>query len=142
MGAEQEILAANAEFYRAFAARDVNAMSALWAVRTPVACIHPGWRALHGRDAVLASWRNILGGPGAPAISCADAAAHVLGDSGFVICIERLPGVELIATNVFAREDGAWRMVHHHASAMARSMGETETESEDDESDSGSGLLH
>ncbi len=29
---------------------------------------------------------------------------------------EILPNGILIATNIFAREDGAWRMVHHHAS--------------------------
>jgi len=140
MGDEEQVLAANAEFYRAFATRDTNAMRALWAVRTPIACIHPGWQALRGRDAVLASWRDILGGPGAPPISCGEAAAHVLGDAAFVICIEHIPTVELIATNVFVREDGAWKMVHHHASAMARTV--TAEEPEDEEPDSGSGLLH
>jgi ketosteroid isomerase-like protein len=138
MGDEEQVLAANAEFYRAFAARDTAAMYALWAVRTPVACIHPGWRALRGREAVLASWRDILGGAGAPAIRCADAAAHVLGDAAFVTCTERLPGVELVATNLFVREDGAWKMVHHHASGMARDVAEPD----DDEPESGSGLLH
>jgi hypothetical protein len=26
----------------------------------------------------------------------------------------------LVATNVFVREHGQWRLVHHHASALAR----------------------
>ena len=140
MGDEERVLAANAAFYSAFATRDADAMDAVWAAREPVACIHPGWRALRGRDAVLASWRNILGGPGAPPITCAAAAAHVFGDAAFVICIERIPAVELIATNVFVREDGEWKMVHHHASAMARAGAEAEPDEE--EPDSGSGLLH
>jgi ketosteroid isomerase-like protein len=138
MGDEQQVLAANAAFYAAFATKDADAMAALWARRAPVACIHPGWDALLGRDAVLASWRRILGGPGAPPITCADAVAHVLGDSAFVVCREHIPAVDLIATNVFAREDGEWRMVHHHASGVEGAA----PEPEDDEPDSGSGFLH
>ena len=142
MGDEDQVLAANAEFYRAFAKRDLDAMAALWATRAPIACIHPGWQALHGREAVLASWRNILLGRGAPPITCASAAAHVLGDAAFVVCIERIPAVELIATNVFVREDGRWRMVHHHASAMAPADPMPEPDPEEEEPESGSGLLH
>ena len=50
MSDEEAVLAANEEFYRAFAARDLAAMDALWAQETPVACVHPGWDALVGRD--------------------------------------------------------------------------------------------
>ena len=106
---QEQVLAANEAFYTAFAAHDVPAMAALWAERAPVACIHPGWQPLRGREAVLASWRDILGGPGSPPIRCCDAVAHVLGETALVICIERFPGVELVATNVFVREDGAWQ---------------------------------
>jgi ketosteroid isomerase-like protein len=116
---QDEVLAANAAFYRAFAARDVDAMDALWARQAPVACVHPGWHALSGRDAVMASWRGILRGPGAPDIACGDATSHVFGESAFVVCDERLPGGVLVATNVFVREEGAWRLVHHHAGPIA-----------------------
>jgi ketosteroid isomerase-like protein len=143
---EEMVLQVNEAFYAAFAAKDAEAMAALWARRAPVACIHPGWHALRGRDAVLASWRSILGGPGAPPISCTEAAAHVLGDTAFVICVERIPGVELVATNVFVREDNHWRMVHHHASSMVRgatdSEPEPEPEPEEDDPDTGSSTLH
>jgi ketosteroid isomerase-like protein len=114
-----EVLAANTAFYRAFAARDVDAMDALWARHAPVACVHPGWHALSGRDAVMASWRGILRGPGAPDIACGDTSIHVFGESAFVVCAERLPDGELVATNVFVREEGAWRLVHHHAGPIA-----------------------
>jgi ketosteroid isomerase-like protein len=140
MREEESVLAANAAFYAAFAAKDVAAMTAVWAQRAPVACIHPGWPALRGREAVLASWRSILSGPGSPPITCHDAAAHLLGDSAFVLCIERIPSVELIATNVFVREDGEWRLVHHHASSFARAA--IENESDEEESGPGSGTVH
>jgi ketosteroid isomerase-like protein len=118
-GTELEVLEANEEFYRAFAERDVDAMERLWAERHPVACAHPGWDVLDGREEVLRSWRGILGGAGAPSVSCSLAQAHVLGEVAFVTCHELLPGGRLAATNLFVREGGRWRMVHHQASPIA-----------------------
>lgn len=117
---EEEILAANAAFYRAFASRDVEAMDALWSQRSGVACLHPGWRALHGRDEVMASWRGILGSPDAPAIACSEEEVYATGGSGFVVCVESVDDGRLAATNVFVREDDGWKMVHHHAGPIAR----------------------
>jgi ketosteroid isomerase-like protein len=117
--AELEVLEANAAFYRAFAARDLPTMTALWAERLPVACIHPGWDALSGRAEVLESFARILGSDGSPDVRCTLAEAHVLGEVALVTCHEVLEGGRLAATNVFAREDGLWRMVHHQASPMA-----------------------
>jgi len=122
---EEDVLTANAAFYDAFAARDLDAMERLWALHAPVACVHPGWHALDGRSAVMASWRGILRGPGAPTITCADATVHLVGETAFVLCTEQLPGGVLIATNVFVREEDAWKLVHHHAGPVA----------EDDEDD-------
>jgi ketosteroid isomerase-like protein len=115
---ELEVLEANQGFYRAFAARDPGAMERLWAARHPVACIHPGWDVLDGREEVVASWRGILEA-GAPDLSASRAEARVLGDVAFVTCHEVLADGLLAATNVFVREDGAWRMVHHQASPIA-----------------------
>lgn len=120
----EAVLAANAAFYRAFDERDVAAMDALWARHLPVGCIHPGWQALAGRHAVMASWRGILENPEAPAIACTQPTAHVLGDTAFVVCTERLEESQLVATNLFAREDGAWKLVHHHAGPIARDFDE------------------
>ena len=121
MSDEEAVLAANEAFYRAFLARDLEAMDALWARETPVACVHPGWEALIGRDPVMESWAAILGGPGAPQIRCEAPRAFVLGAGAFVICREVLERQgRLIATNVFARERAGWRMVHHQAGPAGR----------------------
>ena len=80
------VLAANLEFYRAFTARDLVAMEALWARQAPVGCIHPGWPALTDRDAVIDSWRGILGNPDAPRIACYDEQVLLYGDSALVVC--------------------------------------------------------
>jgi ketosteroid isomerase-like protein len=119
-----DVLAANAAFYRAFADRDSDAMDALWARRDEVACVHPGWQALHGRDRVMESWRSILDSPDAPEISFSRPAVVAAGEMAFVICVESLQGGSLAATNVFVRESGEWRMVHHHAGPIARTRDE------------------
>jgi len=116
--AELEVLEANGTFYRAFAARDSLAMDRLWAERHPVACVHPGWDVLDGRERVLASWRDIFGSAAAPEIACSDAAARILGEVAFVTCHEILSGGLLAATNVFVREEGRWRMAHHQATPI------------------------
>ena len=109
----EALLFANEAFYRAFADGDADAMAALWAERLPLACLHPGREALVGREAVLASWRAILEAP--PEIAFRAPRAFDYGASGFVLCWEIVGDSHLIATNVFAQEDGHWRMVHHQA---------------------------
>jgi hypothetical protein len=110
-----ELSFANETFYHVFRGRDLAAMDDLWARRAPVACVHPGWHALGTREAIMESWNNILSNPEAPAVDCRAARARLVGGLGIVICYEVLGPSVLVATNVFLREDGAWRMVHHHA---------------------------
>lgn len=112
---EREVLEANKAFYQAFRERDSARMDSLWAEEQPVAVIHPGWQVLYGRKAVLESWHGILGGTEPPEIHCGEAQVYSLGDTAFVICLEHLPGGDLIATNIFTREAGRWRLVHHQA---------------------------
>jgi hypothetical protein len=113
------VLFANEAFYRAFADRDFSAMEQVWSKQEQIACIHPGWTPVIGRELVLASWRAILANPGAPAIACRRPAAFLRGDSAFVICYEEVNGALLVATNLFAREGQAWRMTHHQAGPTA-----------------------
>jgi ketosteroid isomerase-like protein len=131
---EAEVLAANDAFYAAFAAGDAQAMDALWARASKVACIHPGWDALIGRAKVMASWRAILGGAGGAEIEHSGDTVHVLGDAAFVICQETIEGARLVATNTFVREGPAWKMAHHHAAPVARRLADEESD-DDDEAD-------
>ncbi len=121
MGVEDEVRAANDAFYAAFRARDFAAMSALWARRAPTLCVHPGWDVLRGRDDVLRSWQRILANPNAPAIEGSDVEVALLGEVAVVTCREGERGraAGLVATNVYVREDGAWRIAHHHAGPLA-----------------------
>lgn len=117
---EVEVLAANQAFYDAFARGDMTVIEALWARRAPVACIHPGWDVLRGREEVMASWRSILGGARGPQVRCTHPSATVLGESAYVVCGETIQGAELIATNLFVLEDGAWKLVCHQAGPVHR----------------------
>ncbi len=117
---DDAVLATNLEFYRAFGTRDLAAMNALWARRTPVACLHPGWTVLTERDAIMASWEAILSNPGAPRIACFDEHVLFYGDTALVLCEEELDGGILAASNFFVREDGAWRIAHHHAGQIVQ----------------------
>ena len=128
---EQEVLEANAAFYEAFAGRDVEAMDDLWARQAPVSCCHPGWSLLLGRRAVLESWRSILEAPSAPEVACSREVVHLLGDVAVVLCVETLTEGQLMATNVFAREFGRWRILHHHASMILADSDEDEDEDEE-----------
>ena len=118
-GSDLDVLEANATFYRAFNERDVGAMEQLWALRHPVACIHPGWDVLDGREEVMRSWRGVLGSGGSPEVGCTRAEARVLGEVAYVTCHEVLHGGRLACTNLFVREDGAWRLVHHQSTPIA-----------------------
>jgi ketosteroid isomerase-like protein len=118
-GSNLDVLEANAAFYRAFKERDAEAMGRLWAERHPVACIHPGWDVLDGREEVLRSWRGVLGSGSSPEVSCTRAEARVLGEVAFVTCHEVLTAGRLATTNLFVREDGAWRLIHHQATPIA-----------------------
>ena len=117
--AATEVVAVNREFYRAFGQRDFAAIDRLWSRTGPVACIHPGWDALTERAAVMRSWRQIVESPSAPSIVCRNEKAFVLGEVAFVVCHEVLSEGVLAATNMFAREDGGWKMIHHQASPLA-----------------------
>jgi ketosteroid isomerase-like protein len=118
MSDEAAILAANAAYYHAFATADFAAMSRIWAEGN-VSCVHPGWPALIGRQAVLESYREILRNPNQERIEHRNETVIVSGDEARVLCVEFVGGAGLAATNMFTRADGAWRMTHHQASPIA-----------------------
>ena len=114
-GDEEDVIAVNRAFYRAFAAGDLDAMDRLWAKEKPVACIHPGGPVLDNRAIIMDSWASILSGPDRPAIRPQKVRVSKLGDIAFVTLYERLSDNCLAATNIFAREDGNWKLVLHQS---------------------------
>ena len=115
----EEVLAANEAFYAAFNRKDIEAMDAVWSRSVDVGCIHPGWNLLRGRDEVIESWANILGNPNQARILVGGALVTLLGDVAIVVCRELVAGSPLAATNIFVREDGAWKLLHHQSGPVA-----------------------
>ncbi|MDF2096858.1 nuclear transport factor 2 family protein [Aquibaculum arenosum] len=126
------ILFANDAFYEAFRAGDLQAMDGLWARKAPVACAHPGWAPLIGREAVMESWKAIIENGGVPeALRCREPRVVPLSpESAMVLCYEQMGKGLLLATNVFVQEEGEWRLVHHHAGPTQMTAADLEGEAE------------
>jgi hypothetical protein len=114
---EAALLFANEAFYAAFARRDIEAMEEVWSRNATLACIHPGWDLLVGRELVMATWRAILSGP-QPPVTFDNAQAVIWGETGLVACHEHVEGAALIASNLFVREGKIWKMVHHQSGPL------------------------
>lgn len=116
------VRAANEAFYDAFERRDLDAMSDVWEHSDRVACVHPGWSILTGWGAVSASWYALFDGPQRLQFIVTDERIAVVGGLAWVTCNENLidggATQAVAATNVFARADGGWRLVHHHGSPV------------------------
>ncbi len=126
-----DIVFANEAFYHAFQLKDLEAMDGIWARRVPVACTHPGWPALSGRDQIMQSWSAIFANPDAPSVVCRGARARRYGETAFVTCYEEIGDSLLAATNIFVREDGTWKLVHHQAGPCHAEPRELAEEEED-----------
>jgi uncharacterized protein (TIGR02246 family) len=122
---ETAIAAANLAFYRALEARDLSAMDLVWLHDDSATCIHPGWHRLDGWSEIRRSWENIFANARPWSVACEDVRIRLSGDIAWVTCVELLAPfggdpedgtARMQATNIFARRDGQWRLLHHHAS--------------------------
>ena len=112
------LLLAHAEYYRAFASRDLQAMMDLWSLED-ISCVHPGWPVLVGRTAVIASYRDIFLNPLQLSIEVYQERVLISDFEGRVFCVEEVGGTLLMATNWFALQESCWRLIHHQASPLA-----------------------
>lgn len=121
------VLGANAEFYRSFRAGDMKAMESVWADEESgmlVACAHPAMPLITGRTAVMESWRSILAAGNGPEIRPENAQLVVSEATAWVMNEEvifqgpGLPASKCMATNIFVKRNGLWKMVHHQGGPM------------------------
>lgn len=113
-------------FYAAFNAFDAGQMGEVWASQHAVWCVHPTSPILHGRDAVMSSWKEIFSTP-VPASMQLQISDHQVIETGDLAVrfvhenIHHGPGLRMLsvvqASNVFVREGQGWKMCSHHASA-------------------------
>lgn len=136
MTTETEVKQASDKFYAAlnqmFATGDAGAVTAVWTQGQDGSTMHPiGGREV-GRGQVLATWEEA-----APAFSGGGRATvddlvvvPLCDDAAYTVGTERFEGNvggemfrgEWRATNIYRREDGGWRIVHHHTDASPELM--------------------
>lgn len=122
-------------FYEAMQRGDLEAMMALWADDEDVLCVHPGSDRFVGLAAVRESWARIFRS-GHVRIRCTDVRSH----TGAVLAVHNVVEqtlsvdphggasggmqiVECIATNVYVKQAGGWRMMLHHSALRQGSAG-------------------
>jgi ketosteroid isomerase-like protein len=140
---DDDVLRANAEFYAAFEARDLDKMADVWERSDRASVTHPGWPRLSGWAKIAGSWEAIFHNTAYIQFVLTDEQVTVVGDLAVVTVDENilqsngpgegddgasnmgddLSGARIAATNVFVR-DGArdgdrWRMLSHHGSPVA-----------------------
>lgn len=115
---------AEAAFYEALEAGDLEAMMEVWAEDEEIVCVHPGGPRLSGYDQVRESWAQIIG-PGRRlkvqlsnqvVLSGMMFAVHSMHEN-ILVQGESRPRVPIAATNLYLRTGNGWRMILHHGSA-------------------------
>lgn len=118
---------AETAFYSAFEMADIDLMSALVADHN-VSCIHPNAMPIIGREAVLASWQQILSTIDEPAfypeVLHRSVEGDEVGNTAIHLVAERIAADHqidtetslVLATNVYIKQENGWRMMMHHSS--------------------------
>ncbi|MDH6540848.1 nuclear transport factor 2 family protein [Streptomyces lavendulae] len=135
----------NAAFYEAMERGDFDALSALW-LEDEISCVHPGWPVLSGRGEVLRSYALIMSHTEYIQFFLTDTKVALIGDTALVTCTENilsggpseeagelgpLVGQLVVATNVFRRTPGGWRLWSHHGSPVLTDSDDEEEEGTD-----------
>ena len=136
MSADDDVRSANAAFYAAFEAGDLDEMAEVWERSDRCRVTHPGWPTLAGWPKVAGSWQAIFSTTPFIQFVLTDERLLVVGDVAVVTLDENilqatgsreeggtgtdeLSGARVAATNVFVRDGERWRMVHHHGSPVS-----------------------
>ena len=100
-------------------------MSDLWEHSDRATCTHPGWSTLRGWAGISASFFALFQGQQQLQFILTQEQAEVGGDLAWVSVDENIlsdmAGGTAAAINLFVRTGDGWRMVVHHASAVAAS---------------------
>ena len=121
---EEHVLEANENFYHAMQELSLEAMEAVWLPADWVRCVHPGWEALEGWEAIRESWQQIFTGTQFMRIVVGVQSLRVEHSMAWVCCTEkissaatdRFESANVQTTNVFQRRNGTWYLVLHHSS--------------------------
>jgi ketosteroid isomerase-like protein len=137
---EDEIRAASEQFYAALNRTlngDAGSLREIWSHAPTVTTMHPiGGREV-GWDQVRNSWEQVARLSTGGQVKLSDQFIQVAGDAAYELGVEHgrftLAGHPVAGdcrvTNIYRRESGAWKIVHHHtdtAQSMIDAVGRSE----------------
>jgi len=126
MSTEDEVRAASIQFYAALnrmANGDAHSLADIWSQGAGVTTMHPiGGREV-GWDKVRGSFEQVAQIATEGRIRLDDQIIRVVGDMAYELGYERGPAkfagqqvtLDHRVTNIYRREAGSWKVVHHHA---------------------------
>lgn len=125
MPPDDEVRQASDRFYAALESMlngDAAPMTDVWSHDPIVSTMHPlGGREV-GWDAVRGSWEGAAQAFEDGSLQLSDLEVSVLGDVAYTTGIEHVDAtvggeslhLDVRVTNIYRREDGEWKIVHHH----------------------------
>jgi ketosteroid isomerase-like protein len=134
MSAVDEVRGASDRFYAALNSMtggDAAPMSDVWSHSETVTTMHPIGGEQIGWTAVRESFEQVAGVASSGHVELVDQIVHVGEDLAYEVGVERggftLAGesisIEHRVTNVYRREAGQWKLVHHHTDLSEAMMG-------------------
>jgi ketosteroid isomerase-like protein len=125
MSTEDEVRKASKQFYAGLnrmANGDAGALADIWSHSAAVTTMHPVGGRQVGWDAVRASFEKVAQIASDGKIELKDQLIRVAGDVAYEMGVElgqlnlsgRKAAIEQRVTNIYQREAGAWKLIHHH----------------------------
>ena len=112
------ILSVNDAFYKYFRTGNFDAMSELWHESDQVSVVHPNWPVIDGYEDVMDSWFRIMVEGVPPKIFPENPIVLQTGNTAIVYCEENLGSNRTIASNIFRKVKGQWKLVQHVVSSL------------------------
>jgi ketosteroid isomerase-like protein len=132
MSTEGDVRAASAQFYAALNRMtdgDAAPLADIWSHGTTVTTMHPIGGRQTGWDEVRGSFEGVAELASGGHVELRDQSIQVAGDVAYEVGVEhgqaKLAGeqitIEQRVTNIYRREAGQWKIVHHHTD-VSRAM--------------------
>jgi ketosteroid isomerase-like protein len=126
MSLENEVRKSSEAFYAALtrmAAGHEGTMSEVWTHGSSATAMHPIGGRDEGWDAVRSSFDQVARASTGGHVRIEDQLIRVIGDVAYETGVEkgsftfagRTVDIEQRVTNIYQKQDGTWKVVHHHA---------------------------
>ena len=125
MSEEDKVRKASEQFYAALNGMlqgDAGSLADIWSHGKDVSAMHPIGKRDIGWDEVRNSFEQVAVVSSGGKVELTDRIIHVIGDVGYELGIEhgqatfgdQNVSLEQRVTNIYRKETGGWRIVHHH----------------------------